>query len=109
MRGPRIVQLLAFAAVVALTASALANRSDIGIKGMPVSIDSIVLCLVVSAITAYLAARGWHWLPAPLAAGIAGAIAGGRLGPTGGMFGFLVGLAVTVMVVAEARLASRGR
>jgi hypothetical protein len=66
MRGPRIAQLVAIVAVVALTAVIMAKRSNIGFKGMPVSIDSIVLCLVVSPITAYLTARGWHWLPARL-------------------------------------------
>ena len=108
MSRPRIVQVMAGCGVAALTAFAIAFRDDgIGFKGMPVAISSIIICLISSAVASYITARGWHWLPAPFIAGIVGVFAGGRLGPVGGMFGFFVGLAVTVAVIAETRLTSR--
>lgn len=106
MRGPRVVQLVAGSAVIALAVFAIGSRDSIGFKGMPVSVDSIAFCFIFSALAAYIAARGWHWLPAPFIGGIVGVFAGGRLGPAGGLLGLLVGLAVTIAVVAESRLAS---
>jgi hypothetical protein len=96
--------------VAALTAFAIALRDDgIGFKGVAVPVTHIGLCLLSSAVAAYVATRGWHWLPAPFIAGIVGVFAGGRLGPVGGVFGFVVGLAVAAAVVAETRLTKRCR
>jgi hypothetical protein len=104
MHGPRIVRAAAVIAVIALTAFAIAAREHLGVKHLPVSIRSIVLCLVCSALAAYGTTRAWHWFPAPFLAGIAGVIAGGRFGPAGGVFGFVVGLAVAATMVAQSRL-----
>ncbi|HEX6961239.1 MAG TPA: hypothetical protein VF175_05185 [Lacipirellula sp.] len=109
MRALRISQFVAIAAAFMLLTMALINRGNLGMKGMPVPADSIVVCVIASAVAAYVATRGWHWLPAPFIAGIVGVFAGGRLGPTGGVLGFRVGLAVAFVVVAESRLTKRCR
>jgi hypothetical protein len=102
-----MAQVVAVAAAVAASTLALRSRSDIGMKGGPVPADSVVLCILASAVAAYVTTRVWHWLPAPLIAGVVGALAGGRLGPNGVILGLFIGLAVTVVVAAESRLTRR--
>ena len=107
MRWPRVVQFVATIAVIALAMFAIPFRSHIGFKGAAVPIVSLVTCFAASCVVAYITARAWHWVPAPFVAGIVGVVTGGRLGPVGGIFGFFVGLAVAVAVLAESRLNSR--
>lgn len=107
MRGLRIAQVVAVAAAVVILALALLNRSNLGMKGMSVPADSIVLCVLAAAVAAYVTVRCWHWLPAPFIAGIVGVVVDGRLGPSGGVVGLLIGVAVAVVVIAESRLTGR--
>ena len=100
----RVVQLAAVAALLAISAWACMNRDDIGIKGRPVSLDTIVLCIAAAAVAAYVTARFWHFFPAPFISGVAGALFGG---PFGGVIGLLVGVAVVVFVMAQTRLTKR--
>ena len=104
MRGPRVIQIVAGIVIVSVGAFAFIRRNEIGPKGTPVSLDSIALCLVASAVVAFVVTRVWHWLPAPFIAGIVGVFFGGHLGPVGGIIGVLVGAAVAVAVTAESRL-----
>jgi hypothetical protein len=108
MHWPRVVQLAAGLVILALIWFALGVRSEIGMKGMPVSAISVILSLAASAAAAYVTTRCWHWLPAPFIAGIVGAVVG-DVGPVGGVLGLMVGAAVTIAVVAESRLTTRCR
>jgi hypothetical protein len=107
MSGPRVGQLAAVTGLLGISAWACVNRDDIGIKGTPVSLDTIIVCIAASAVAAYVTARTWRLFPSPIVSAIAGVLFGDRLGPVGGVIGLLVGVAVVAFVMADTRLTKR--
>ena len=71
-------------------------------KGGPISIPSVIACILLSSLVATLVSLFWRRFPAPFVAGIAGVfcVNNALSGPVGGVLGFLIGLA-TVMTLPQ--------